>query len=66
MPLEQSASKESIGRNIAELTSAGGRPHKQIVAIALSTARKNGAHIPGPPKKPSPANRYRYRDGARL
>jgi hypothetical protein len=43
--------KENIGRNIKELTEHGTRPrsHRQIVAIALATARKSGAKIPPPP-----------------
>lgn len=43
--------KANIGRNIKELEEHGTRPrsHQQIVAIALSTARKSGARIP-PPK----------------
>jgi hypothetical protein len=45
MPLEHSASKEAIGRNI-EREQAAGKPHKQAVAIALNTARDAGAHIP--------------------
>ena len=43
--------KKNIGRNITELEQHGTRPrsHQQIVAIALSEARKTGARIP-PPK----------------
>ena len=43
--------KANIGRNITELEQHGTRPrsHQQILAIALSTARKSGARIP-PPK----------------
>jgi hypothetical protein len=54
MPLDKSGSKASIGKNIAELETNGSRPRskKQIVAIALSTARKAGAKIP---KKKAPA-----------
>lgn len=50
MPLDTSGSKESIGKNITELETNGTRPrsHAQIVAIALSTARKGGANIPAP------------------
>lgn len=44
--------KENIGRNITELEQHGSRPrsHRQILAIALSEARKTGANIP-PPKR---------------
>lgn len=45
--------KKNIGTNIKELEQHGTRPrsHKQIVAIALSEARKSGAKIPAPKKK---------------
>ncbi len=45
--------KKNIGTNIKELTEHGSRPrsHKQIVAIALSEARKTGAKIPKPKGK---------------
>mgnify|MGYP001558436246 CR=1 FL=1 len=39
--------KKNIGHNIS-VEQAAGKPHKQAVAIALSTARKSGAHIPMP------------------
>jgi hypothetical protein len=42
MPLEKGSGKETVSRNIRELKSTG-RPQKQAVAIALSTARKSGA-----------------------
>lgn len=45
MPLEKSASKKAIGRNIKR-EEAAGRPKKQALAIALNTARKAGAKIP--------------------
>lgn len=38
MPLDKSGSKESVGKNIAELQSSG-RPHRQAVAIALDVQR---------------------------
>lgn len=46
MPLK--GGKANIGPNIRELELHGSRPrsHKQIVAIALSVARKSGAKIP--------------------
>ncbi|HEX9430574.1 MAG TPA: hypothetical protein VF944_09370 [Candidatus Bathyarchaeia archaeon] len=50
MPLEKSASKKAIGRNIKKEEEAG-RPHKQAVAIALETAREAGADIPRKGKK---------------
>lgn len=51
MPLKPG--KANIGSNIRELEAHGTRPrsHKQIVAIALSEARKTGAKIPAAPKK---------------
>jgi hypothetical protein len=41
--------KQNIGRNITELEQHGTRPrsHQQILAIALSTARKSGARKSG-------------------
>lgn len=45
MPLDKSASKKAIGRNI-KTEEAAGKPQKQAVAIALNTARKAGAKIP--------------------
>lgn len=50
MPLEKSASKEAIGRNIHR-EEAAGKPHKQAVAIALDTAREAGADIPKPSER---------------
>ena len=44
MPLKSGRSQATISANISELTHHGSRPrsHKQIVAIALSKARKSG------------------------
>jgi hypothetical protein len=39
MPLEKSAKKEAVGRNIAREMKAG-RPRAQAIAIALSTQRE--------------------------
>ncbi len=50
MPLEKGRSKKVISANIKREVAAG-RPQKQAVAIALNTARKNGAKIPSPKKK---------------
>lgn len=50
MPLKKSKSKEAIKSNI-KTEIAAGKPQKQAVAIALSTARKAGAHMPKPKKK---------------
>ena len=41
MPLRKGKSREVISENISKLTKEGGRPRKQIIAIALSTARKS-------------------------
>lgn len=50
MPLKGGA--RNIGANIRELETNGTRPrsHKQIVAIALSVARKSGADVAAPKK----------------
>ena len=40
MPLRKGKSREVISENISKLTKEGVRPRKQIIAIALSTARK--------------------------
>ena len=45
MPLKKGKSRKVISENIRELMETG-RPQKQAVAIALSTARKGGAKIP--------------------
>ena len=47
MPLEKSASKEAVGRNIKREEEAG-RPRNQAIAIALNTQREAGG---GKPKK---------------
>jgi hypothetical protein len=47
MPLKRGTSRATISENIRELkASATKRPQKQIVAIALDTARRSGAKIP--------------------
>ena len=53
MPLIKGKSPKSVSANI-RTEIASGKPQKQAVAIALSTARKAGANIPKP-KKPAPA-----------
>lgn len=43
MPLPRT---RNVGKIIRKLKEEGGRPQKQIVAIALDVARKAGANIP--------------------
>ena len=45
MPLAKGTSKKTIRKNI-KTEMAHGKPQRQAVAIALSTARKSGAKIP--------------------
>lgn len=47
MPLHTGTSRAVIGSNISTEMAAG-KPQKQAVAIALSEARRSGAHIPKP------------------
>jgi hypothetical protein len=40
MPLKKGSSKKTISKNIKKLMKEGGKPRKQIIAIALTSARK--------------------------
>ena len=48
MPLPKT---QDVGKLMHKLKSEGGRSREQMVAIALSEARKNGANIPEKDKK---------------
>ena len=52
MPLIKGKSPKAVGRNI-QTEVATGKPRRQAIAIALSTARQAGAKIP----KPKPARK---------
>ena len=43
MPLPKTS---NVGKIMHKLKAEGGRPHKQMIAIALDQARKHGADIP--------------------
>ena len=41
MPLKSGSSKKTISKNISKMMHEGKRPHKQVIAIALTSARKS-------------------------
>jgi hypothetical protein len=41
MPLKKGSSAKTISKNIRKMMKEGGRPRKQVIAIALTTARKS-------------------------
>jgi len=51
MPLKKGYSRKSIGKNISTEEKAG-KPLKQAIAIALSTARKAAEKAGKPSKEP--------------
>lgn len=56
MPLSRSCKRTAVSKNIKTLMKEG-RPQKQAVAIALSTARKSGCAVKKAPKKGGKAGR---------
>ena len=60
MPLKKGKSRATVSSNISKLRDEGKKP-AQAVAIALNTARKSGAHIP-PPKRKPPAGARNLQD----
>ena len=51
MPLIKSASPKAVGQNI-KTEMASGAKKKQAVAIALNVARRAGANVPPPKRRP--------------
>lgn len=51
MPLKKGTSRKVVSENIITEI-ANNRPRKQAIAIALSEARRSGAHIPKKKNKP--------------
>jgi len=60
MPLKKGFSRKSIAANI-KAEEKSGRPRKQALAIALSTARKAAERVGEPGKGPKPRQKVKKR-----